>query len=263
MNTHKSAIMRHVPRQAGYTLVELLTALLIGLFLVAGLIAMLQGTGRTSANELKLAQLQNDQRIAVGLLTDVIQQAGYYPTAQIASLQSAFPVAPAQPASPAPAFTQAGQFIAGETNASASGDSITVRYQTDSTGTVLNCLGQSHDSLAQAHEYTLSVNSSQQLSCAVDGNPPIPVVRNVQRLQILSGVDATADADYSGSHANAYVPADQMTPTDWTNVSSVKISITFANPLVGQPGQDNAPAITFSRVVGVMARTGVNVVTNI
>jgi type IV pilus assembly protein PilW len=262
MNGHSPGhIARSNPGGSGYTLIELLIALLIALFLIAGLVAMLQGTSRTSVNELGLAQLQNDERIAVSVLTDVIQQAGYYPITQAGSLQSAFPVAPPLPA--APAFTQPGQIIAGETNATANGDSITVRYQTDATGTVLNCLGQSHDSPSQAHEYTFSVNASRQLTCAVDGNLPVALTGNVQSLQILYGIDATATATYSGAPANAYVLASQMTPTSWTNVSSVKITITFVNPLAGQPAQDRAPAISFSRVVGIMARTGVNVITDI
>jgi type IV pilus assembly protein PilW len=262
MNQHIPAMNApHASTAAGFTLVELLVALFIALFLIAGLTSMVQGTSKTAVNQAGLAQLQNSQRIAVTLLTDVIQQAGYYPTTQTDSLQTAFPIAPALPGAPAPAFAQAGTSVVGETNATANGDSVTVRYQNDSTGTVLNCLGQSASAAPQVHEYTFSVNSTNQLVCAVDDNAPVALVANVRQLQIFYGVDATSQTPYSGTPANAYVAADQMTPTNWTNVSSVKVIITFVNPLAGQPGQSSAPQITFSRVVGVMARTGVNVVT--
>jgi type IV pilus assembly protein PilW len=247
---------------AGYTLIELLIAMLISLPLLGGLFSILQGTHRTSSNQTSLAQLQNSERIAMTLLTDVIQQAGYYPDPQTSTLQSAFPPSAASPAAPAPAFTQAGQFIAGETNATALGDSITVRYQTDFTGTVLNCLGQTHDAAALAHAYTFSVNGSGQLACSVDGNTPVPVAGNVKNMRILYGVDTDSTDPSSGSAPSAYVSASDMTAVNWTNVRSVKIVLTFVNPLAGQPGQDNAPAITATRTVGVMVRAGVNVVTS-
>lgn len=242
----------------GYTLVELMVALFMALFLLAGLVSILQGTGHTSTNQFALAQLQNNERIAMTLMTDVIQQAGYYPDVQTSTLESAFPAAPALPTAPAPAFTQPGQFIVGQTAATAFGDSITVRYQAD--GTVLNCLGQSKDATAAAHEYTFSVNASGQLACSVDGSSPVPLVGNVRNIQVLYGIDAVATSPYSSTAVNAYVSANEMTAVNWTNVRSVKLALTFVNPLAGQPGQATAPAITFTRVVGVMARNGVNVV---
>ena len=256
---------RHIiprpPRAAGHTLVELLVALATALFLIAGLGAMLQSTGHTSHNQLALAQLQNDQRTALDLLTDAVQQAGYYNTTGSGTLQSAFPAVPGLPS--APAFTQPGQFLNGQTNATANGDSITLRYQTDATGTVLSCPGDTQASAAQPHEYTFSVNDSRQLVCAVDANAPVPLANNVQHLQVLYGIDATASADYSGTQANAYAPANQMTQTHWTHISSVKVTLTFVNPLASQPGQQATPPITFSRVISVMGRTGVNVVTEL
>ena len=242
----------------GFTLVELMVALFIGLFLVAGMVSVLQGTSRTSTNQMALAQLQNNERIAMTLMTDVIQQAGYYPDVQSGSLESAFPTAPALPAAPAPAFIEPGQFIVGQTGATAFGDSVTVRYQTD--GTVLNCLGSS-DSLSVPHEYTFSVNTSGQLACSVDGNSPVPLIGNVRNIQVLYGIDAVSTTPYSSSPVNAYVSASDMTAVNWTNVHSVKIVFTFTNPLAGQPGQGAVPTITFTRIVGVMARNGVNVVT--
>ena len=252
------ATLRLRPAARGYTLVELLVALGIGLFLLAGLVSILQGTRRTSSDQMELAQLQTNERLATTMMTDVIQQAGYYPDVQTSTLQSAFPAAPALAS--APAFTQAGQFITGQTNATGNGDSITVRYQTDSTGTVLNCLGQNHDATSRPHAYTFAVSSSRQLVCSVDGNPPAPLVGNVQGLRVLYGVDAVSVSAYSSFAPNAYVPANEMTPVNWMNVRSVRIVITFTNPLAGQPGQGAAPAITLTRVVGIMARTGVNVV---
>ena len=70
-----------MPRQRGYTLLEILVALFIGVFLLAGLFTILQNTRRTSSNQTGLAQLQDQQRMAMSILTDVIQNAGYFDAA--------------------------------------------------------------------------------------------------------------------------------------------------------------------------------------
>ena len=71
------------------------------------------------------------------------------------------------------------------------------------------------------------------------------------------GVNRTAPgANYT---VDTYLTADQMNAAlpgggDWMNVSSVRIVLTFANPLFGQAGQN--ATVQFERVAAVMARTG-------
>jgi type IV pilus assembly protein PilW len=66
-------------REHGYTLLELMIAILIALFLLAGLLTLAMGTRKTSTTQSQLAQLQDNERIAMTLMTNVIQQAGYFP----------------------------------------------------------------------------------------------------------------------------------------------------------------------------------------
>ncbi len=68
-----------VPREHGYTMVELMIAILIGLFLLAGLLTLVMGTRKTSTTQSQLAQLQDNERVSMTLMTNVIQQAGYFP----------------------------------------------------------------------------------------------------------------------------------------------------------------------------------------
>ena len=56
-------------RQRGFTLVEVLVALLIGLFLLAGLFVILQNTRRTSTSQTGLSQLQDEQRMAMSMFS--------------------------------------------------------------------------------------------------------------------------------------------------------------------------------------------------
>ena len=83
--------MRCPARQRGYTMIEILVALFIALFLLAGLFTILQGTRRTSSNQTGLTKLQDEQRMAMSMLTDVIQNAGYFDANKYSTAQDAFP----------------------------------------------------------------------------------------------------------------------------------------------------------------------------
>jgi len=104
----------------------------------------------------------------------------------------------------------------------------------------------------QFHVKPLNANANAPLTlwCSVNGNDA-PLVTNVRGLAVAYGADTSA----SGS-VNAYLPASQMAAY-WTSVESVKLTVSFTNPLFGQPGQTNQ-AISFNRVVGIMANSGVN-----
>jgi type IV pilus assembly protein PilW len=245
---HNIAVQR--PRERGYSMIELSVALVIALFLLQGLFTILQNTRSASNNQSQLAQLQDEQRMSMTMLTDVIQQAGYYPGAYTIDSATAFPVSAT--------FTTAGQYIAGGANTTtpANGDVVSVRYQGDSTNSVLDCLG-TVIGVGAPEEMTFSVtkqaNQPPGLYCSVNGGTPVPLIPNVTKITVTYGVDSSS----SGS-ANAYLTATQVTAGGfWPNVLSVKIALLFRNPLFGQPGQtkQNLP---FNRVIAVLSKTGTN-----
>ena len=240
--------------QSGYTLVELMVALAIALFLLGGLFTIVQGTRTTFGNQNQLAQLQDNERLAMTLVTDVIQAAGYFPDPTINTAAGSLP-----PVGP----FQAGQAIAGQRNATAPEDSITVRYTTNPNDGMINCTGTSNTTGAPAqYMNTFSItntgpNNSPQLLCtlSVNGvaNAPAALVNGVQNLQIWYGVkrDFTVDND----NVDTYLRADQMSNADWGNLTAVRVILTFSNPLAGQPGQP--PTVVFERVIDIMNRAGV------
>ncbi len=122
MSKHK-AIAHTLRRGArGFSMVELMVAVAVSVFLLMGLFTVLQNTHNTSDNERLLAQLQDDERIAMTLFTNVIESAGYYSNAlNGGTMLSAFPVVGA--------FATAGQVVVGGTNAQ--GDTVSLRYQAD------------------------------------------------------------------------------------------------------------------------------------
>jgi len=231
----------------GFTLVELMVTVAIALFLLYGLVTIVETVRRTSLDQNSLAQLQDQQRFAMTVLTDVIQAGGYFPDPTAWTLTSSLPAA-------AP-FGQ-GQPFFGTHNAAAPGDTIGVRYRTALNDGVINCTGGSNTAFNPTHLYTnsLSVSPTGQLQCALDGAAPLPLVSGVLNLTIYYGVKRNfAITDYN---VDTYLTADQMLPADWNNVSSVRILLTFTNPLYKGPGGGQPPTITFDRVVEVMARAG-------
>src|SRR5271156_2304395 len=65
--------------QRGLTLIEILIALLIGVFILGALLTIVQANREVFGNQTQLAQLQDSERIAMTLMTDVIQSAGDFP----------------------------------------------------------------------------------------------------------------------------------------------------------------------------------------
>lgn len=247
---HNTAVRR--PRERGYSMIELSVALVVALFLLQGLFTILQNTRSASTNQNQLAQLQDQQRMSMTMLTDVIQQAGYYPGAYTIDAGTALPASTL--------FPTAGQYAAGAANATASyGDTVSVRYQGDSTGSVLDCLGSVIPN-GTTEEMTFSVNKINNqplgLYCSVNGAAAVPLIPNVTKMTVTYGVDTNT----SGS-TNAYLTAAQVTAgAFWPNVFSVKVALLYGNPLFGQPGQtkQNLP---FNRVIAVLSKTGTNAIT--
>jgi len=121
--------MKTVPgAQRGFTLVELMIAVLIAMFLIGGLLTLVQAMKTTSMNQSGLSQLQDSERMAMTLMTDVIQSTGYFPSPLVNTPASSFPIV-------AP-FTFTGQAIFGTGNFTdvAPGNTLTVRYLTNGTG---------------------------------------------------------------------------------------------------------------------------------
>jgi type IV pilus assembly protein PilW len=247
-------------RQRGYSLIELSVAMLIAIFLLGGLFSILQTTRNASNSQTALAQLQDNERMAMTLLTQTIQNAGYFPNPLGQTAVLAFPSDSA--------FATAGQVLTGGTNSMSHGigQTITVRYQTESTGVVLGCLGAVDTPINSSHEYQLFVQGdaptykTSSLYCSVDGGTAVQLVPNVSNIAFTYGVDTTGGANTLNG-VTAYIPTANMNSTYWTNVYSVSIQLTFPNPLLNQPGQSNAgqtlvPTISFTRVIGLPVHTG-------
>jgi type IV pilus assembly protein PilW len=231
--------------QQGFTLVEVLVALLIGLFLLGGLLTVVQDNKRTFGAQNQLSQLQDAERLAMTMMTDVIQATGYFPSPTTNTASSVLVAYGA--------MTQ-GQAITGTYSGAAPGDSITVRYATNSGDGILNCTGSSNTSGAvYTYVNTFSVVANQ-LVCTRETGTAYPLINGVTNLSILYGVNTSGN----GNNVDTYMQAAQVTAAgDWSNIVSVRILLTFTNPLYVSAGLGQPATITFQRVVGVMNKTGI------
>jgi type IV pilus assembly protein PilW len=245
--------------QSGFTLVELMVATTIAVFLLGGLFASLQSTRSAFQNQSALAQLQDNQRLAMTLMADVIESGGYYPNPRTNDAATVMPVAGS--------FATGGQAIFGTYSAAAPGDTVTIRFGAGWTGTVsdnvMNCLGGTNTTMAP---YDLFVSkfhvdtATNALWCqATTANGTVVkdvlLVNGIQNMSILYGVTRNVGSG-TGSCADTYLRADQMTNTDWTNVCSVRVTLTFTNTL--NSVNANVTPITISRTIAVMSTVGAN-----
>jgi type IV pilus assembly protein PilW len=208
----------------------------------------------TFANQNGLSQLQESERMAMTLMTDVIESTGYFPNPLVNAATSSFPVSGA--------FTFAGQALVGTgtyADQTPGGQTITVRYLTAGNDNVINCTGNTSN-VAASFVNTFSIDANGNLNCTLILNgvaqAPIPLISGLNSMQIYYGVQT--NAALSNNSVDTYLDANAVAAGNyWSNVKSVQITLTLVNPLSGQSGQTNAAFITFTRVIDVMYKNGV------
>jgi type IV pilus assembly protein PilW len=240
---------RHV---SGFTLIELMIAITIAIFLVGGLLMMVQSTRNTVTTQTQLAQLQDNERLVLTFMTEVIESTGYFPSPQTYSAAAVMPATPT--------FVTAGQAVIGTFNAAAPGDTVTIRYGAALNDNVFNCRGSTntavgpYDTFVNKFWINNAVPSNPVLTCTFSSgaSPPVdvPLVNGVQTMSIQYGIKRNlADTQ---SCVDTYLFAWQMAPADWSSVCSIALTVTFNNPI------NPAAPIPITRVIAVMNTAGVN-----
>jgi type IV pilus assembly protein PilW len=251
-------------KQRGFSMVELLVALLIGLFLLGGLFTLLETNKKTFTSQNNLANLQDTERMALTVMTDVIQETGYYSDPTTHSPTTTLLALAAATGTPTIPAMGAGQALTGAYNAAAPGDTITVRYATTSGDGILNCSGTSNTSGAAPPTTFTFVNTFgvvsnanpllSQLGCWREDGVFYPLVNGVTNLSVLYGVNTSG----SGNNVDTYMTATQVTAAAaWNSVISVRIALTFANPLYYAANAEGQKAtFVINRQISIMNQIG-------
>jgi type IV pilus assembly protein PilW len=231
---------RNGREQNGFSIIELMIALLIGLFLVGGVLTIVQDNRRVFGSQNQLSQLQDSERLALTMMTDVIQMAGYFPDPTSNSAQST--------------MLASGSMGAGQAIIGTPGDTITVRYATNGSDNILSCTGTSTTgaNFTYVNTFSVVVNPAgvSQLVCTREDGVAYPLVNGVTNLSVTYGVNTTG----RGNNVDSYQNASAV--TNWNNVISVNIKLTFTNPLYVAAGQGQPATFVLQRNVTVMNQTG-------
>lgn len=267
LSSHHHIVRRRA--HCGFTLIELMIAILIGLFLVGGLLTLTSAMKRTSLIQGDLGQLHDTERLSLSLMADVIQSSGFF---TFPSPPGATTAATTFPSGTFGGTTWlAAQTISGTDGgtANAQTDTVSVRYTSAGGDGVLNCIG---GTVAAATSWVaqFQVDGAGNLQCLLTTNgttaaTPITLASGVQYMQILYGVQTnTAAATFS---VDTYLTATQVTAGGhnyWPNVISVQVRLWFVNPLYCSTScrgsqQTTQPAtIAMSRTIALMNKAGVN-----
>jgi type IV pilus assembly protein PilW len=234
------------PVERGFTLLELLIAMTIGIFLLGALLVIVQTNRTVFGNQNKLSQVQDGERMALTMMSDVIQSAGYFPDPTVNTQASAFP-----------AFIPFGatEAISGTYSAAVPGDRISVRYVTAGGDNILNCSGQSNPvgSLTAQFVNEFKVLGGQ-LVCTMNGTQ-YNLVSGVTNLTVLYGVKSSVTLPTND--VDTYMTAQDVTDNLlWSRVINVLIKLTFTNPLYASNEPLQPQTVTVQRIVGVMNQTG-------
>ncbi len=176
---------RHT-RQSGFSLVELMIAMVVSLILLAGILQILLGNRQSFEVQKAAAGLQQDARLASFVLENAIAHAGY--RVDLApDLDRVF----------------AQGFVAGTDGGGTQPDAIRIRFQAD--GGLSDCLG--NDVAPDLTDFRLFVDTDNELKCDVfDASGAVdrtePLINNIETLQIRYGLDTDDDGavdTYTGS----------------------------------------------------------------
>jgi type IV pilus assembly protein PilW len=265
---------RHSVAARGFSLIELMIAITISVFLIGGLLTLVQGMKRATGTQNGLSQLQDNERFATDILSDVIQATGDYPNPSVSGLSGAFAALTVVAQSQNMVFAQ-GQTVTGVDTGTSAGSLIAVRYATGGTAAppptdgLISCVGNT-SATPVTFVNVFGVDANGNLQCqltTIDAantqkTTTTTLVAGVTNLKILYGVQTygkylSADAYLTAAQVTALAlpsPAPPGSVNGWSLVKSVQLWLTVKNPLSGQPGQP--ASMQLLRVINVMNQVG-------
>jgi type IV pilus assembly protein PilW len=239
--------MRSRSAQAGATLVDLMIALALALFILLGLVVMFMHMKTSFTAQDRLSLLQDNERLALTILTASVRAAGYFPDPTASTPEAELPAA-----SGPYGVLAAGQGLVGTGGAGGQSDTLTSRYSVaPGDMQLVNCLGQANTGPTPlVFTNTFSISAAQELLCSTDGGATAtPLVSGVSSLSVAYGTDTAGSGQ-----ADRYLGAADVTAGGlWPQVRTARITLAFRNPFAGQPGQPDT--VSWVQTVNLMNRT--------
>lgn len=209
---------RYPKQQKGLTLIEILIALLLGAFLIGGVLEIFVNTRETYRMQEALSRLQENGRFAMEFIGRDIRMAGY------SFCPKPLAISALEPPTPTPLSTAVPYFL-NATNGNLNGanqdspDSISMRWIGGNT-----CPQVPGDTVSIAYDvFTNPATGIRELRRDIDGaGPAVPValIEGVENMQVLYGYDTD---DTMRGTPEFYGVVDQV--ADLRRVVSVRVSL--------------------------------------
>jgi len=193
--------------QQGFSLVEIMVAMTLGLVLLGGTITLYASSKNSYRLQENIAGMQENARFAIHALRRDVEMAGFPLAREIVPFNAA-------------------QTLDGGGNAN---DQFEIQYNSGNPPNNIDCLG---NPIAAGALITnrYSINNGN-LVCLGNGNPfSQTLVENVVNMQALYGIDTNADGS-----ANQYLQAGAGIP--WQNVVSLRLALLVASESAVDPTQ--------------------------
>ncbi len=284
----RGMMRRPMQVQNGFTLIELMIALAIGLLVLASVSMAYVSASRTTRTSEMETQLNEDGVIALSIIQQQIQMAGYSGFTKVGTLDKPNFTGAGVRGCSAAAFTST--YVAfGSLGSTAcamtvsDGDGIIVRYEADAVNSVqtaasapTNCLittalklpseadGTKDYYQAENRFFVKASGTSSgkpELRCAATSGssasltyPNQPLLENVERMQLRYGVAATGEDDdlqvvaYRTASEIDTLYASESADKRWKRVVSVKICLLMRS---ADPMRDLAATATYVDCDGV------------
>lgn len=224
--------MKHL-NQRGVSLIEIMVALTISLFLMAGILNIFISSKQSYQIGRSLAELQENMRFVSDYLPKFIRLSGYRSTPDNTNFTSKATV-----------FNASEPFVQVISNLGINNsDILSIRYQGSGDGagtpdnTVMDCLNQALDA-NQIATNMLSINANLDLECqSINPNAPSNVtsevlVSGVEQMKILLGEDLDNDKT-----ADRYVPSN-VAGINMDNIVSIRLGFLLRSTNEIQKVQD-------------------------
>lgn len=223
-------------KQTGLSLIELLIAMLIGLFLLTGIATSYLSSKKSSNTRDEFSMLEDNGRLALEVLSGVLEHTGYTPV-NAGILNPPFITNDTQVVSAAcgtgNSVESTGIFSTRITQDNAAGDAITVmnnadnRVFTDCSGGQLPVACQASPAGAAAgipsvatRIYNAFYLEGGELRCAGSRDNSVQVIADgIENMQFLYGLDTTDDG-----RVDKYVNATNVGGF-WNSVMSIQVAI--------------------------------------
>jgi type IV pilus assembly protein PilW len=220
-NTH---LMHRSRTQRGFTLLELMVAMVLGLMLMAVAIQIFIGNRDIHRFNNNLARVQENGRFAFGQIARVVRMTGYQGDSAAAWVLG-----------PMSLVNGGVTALAGTDNATNGSDTFTLAYQGAADNFIKDCHGADVPTvpIGSVVTNTYALDAGNQLTCAVSLNGAaavtLPVIDGVEAMHVLYGLDTDDD-----DAANQYVTAGNV--ADMEDVVSMRVSLllrTLDDNLIG------------------------------